>query len=148
MQACLHRNIFMHLYGAKPSWAKWKPWKGDFANVTLNSYIYEHLWRIKKLASKISLRRVTFYPRYHSNCVHNTSRRLHQVFCLNATSRESSTRNMLWGFRLRRDNHLDTWLSSHTNRWLSENQHFRVFFVIAFHKIKNSTLRICCQLFF
>ncbi len=36
--ACLIEHIFKNVYGEKPSCAKEKPRRGDFANVALNSY--------------------------------------------------------------------------------------------------------------
>ena len=37
--ACMIEHIFKYVYGEKPSWAKEKPRRGDFANVALNSYV-------------------------------------------------------------------------------------------------------------
>ena len=36
--ACMIEHIFKNVYGEKPSWAKEKPRRGDFANVALKSY--------------------------------------------------------------------------------------------------------------
>ena len=36
--ACMIEHIFKYVYGEKPSWAKEKPRRGDFANAALNSY--------------------------------------------------------------------------------------------------------------
>ena len=34
----IYGQIFTDLYGEVTTWAKGKPWKGDFANGVLNSY--------------------------------------------------------------------------------------------------------------
>ena len=36
--ACMIEHIFKYVYGEKPSWAKERPRRGDFANVALNRH--------------------------------------------------------------------------------------------------------------